>query len=287
MATNHSIKKVISEIKSELSELYPVNEIDSFIFLIFDHLLGISRTQLLLSKENEINEGTFFKIKNIISELKSYRPIQYILGETEFYDLKFKVFDNILIPRPETEELVDWIIKDHSNTSIKILDIGTGSGCIAVSLAKNMPNAVVYASDISELALKAAETNSKINNTSLHLLQFDILNPPSDQDKKFDIIVSNPPYVTEKEKSLMQQNVLDYEPELALFVPDNDPLLFYRSILDFGLQHLKPKGKIYFEINEAFGQEMISLMQKKGFSDNILLRDINGKDRMVRGIKNS
>lgn len=287
MATNHSIKKVISEIKSELSELYPVNEIDSFIFLIFDHLLGISRTQLLLSKENEINEGTFFKIKNIISELKSYRPIQYILGETEFYDLKFKVFDNILIPRPETEELVDWIIKDHSNTSIKILDIGTGSGCIAVSLAKNMPNAVVYASDISELALKAAETNSKINNTSLHLLQFDILNPPSDQDKNFDIIVSNPPYVTEKEKSLMQQNVLDYEPELALFVPDNDPLLFYRSILDFGLQHLKPKGKIYFEINEAFGQEMISLMQKKGFSDNILLRDINGKDRMVRGIKNS
>ncbi|MCB2194363.1 MAG: peptide chain release factor N(5)-glutamine methyltransferase [Bacteroidetes bacterium] len=287
MATNHSIKKVISEIKSELSELYPVNEIDSFIFLIFDHLLGISRTQLLLSKENEINEGTFLKINNIISELKSYRPIQYILGETEFYDLKFKVFDNILIPRPETEELVDWIIKDHSNTSIKILDIGTGSGCIAVSLAKNMPNAVVYASDISELALKAAETNSKINNTSLHLLQFDILNPPSDQDKKFDIIVSNPPYVTEKEKSLMQQNVLDYEPELALFVPDNDPLLFYRSILDFGLQHLKPKGNIYFEINEAFGQEMISLMQKKGFSDNILLRDINGKDRMVRGIKNS
>lgn len=285
MATNHSIKKVISEIKSELKELYPVNEIDSFVFLIFEHVLGVSRTQLLISEEKEINEEAFSKIKNILNELKTFRPIQYILGETEFFDLKFKIFDDILIPRPETEELVDWIVKENRNSSLKILDIGTGSGCIAISLAKNIPNAIVYASDISEHALNAAEMNSKLNYTSINFLQFDILNPPNDLNEKFDIIVSNPPYVTMKEKSLMHRNVLDYEPELALFVPDDDPLRFYRSILDFGIQYLNPKGKVYFEINEAFGQEMIYLMQTKGFSENTLLKDIHSKDRMVRGIK--
>lgn len=286
MATNHSIKKVISEIKSELSELYPSKEIDSFAFLIFEQVMGMSRTQLLLSDDKEINDATFVKIVNIINELKAYKPIQYILGETEFYDLRFKVFEDILIPRPETEELVEWIIKDHTNRSLKILDIGTGSGCIAVSLAKNMLNSLVYASDISDHALKATETNSKLNNTTIHFIQFDILNPPGDLNEKFDLIVSNPPYITLKEKSLMHKNVLDYEPKLALFVPDDDPLIFYRSILDFGLQHLKPKGKIYFEINESFGQEMISLMQKKGYSNIILLKDIHGKDRMIKGTLN-
>lgn len=287
MVANHSIKKVISYIKSELKTLYPKNEIDSLIFLIFEHIAGISRMQLLLSYDHIITDETMLKLIHVVNELKRYKPIQYILGETEFYDLRFKVFDNVLIPRPETEELVDWIIKDHSNASVKILDIGTGSGCIAVSLAKNIQKALVYASDISDRAIKAAKINSKINNTSIHFLQFDILNPPNNLKEKFDVIVSNPPYVTMKQKSLMHRNVLDYEPELALYVPDDDPLIFYRSILDFGLQHLQSKGRIYFEINESFGKEMISLMQKKGYSDTILLKDINGKDRMIRGTLNT
>ncbi len=284
MATNHSIKKIISIIKSELNELYPVNEINSFIFLIFEKLMDISRTQLLLSKNQEINDKTFHEIKHIINDLKAYKPIQYILGETEFYNLKFNVFPEVLIPRPETEELVEWIIKDHINTPLKILDIGTGSGCIAISLAKNLSRSTVYACDISTCALKATETNSKLNNTTIRLLNVDILNPAGELHEKFDVIVSNPPYVTESEKILMHKNVLDYEPELALFVGDDDPLVFYRSILDFGLNHLNTNGKIYFEINESFGQETISLMKKKGYKEITLLKDINGKDRMVKGI---
>lgn len=285
MATNHSIKKIISIIKSELNELYPVNEINSIIFLIFEKLMDISRTQLLLSKDQEINDKIYHEIKHILNDLKAYKPIQYILGETEFYNLKFKVFPEVLIPRPETEELVEWIIKDHIDMPLKILDIGTGSGCIAISLAKNLSRSTVYACDISNSALKAAEINSKLNNTSIRLLNIDILNSTHKLHEKFDIIVSNPPYVTEQEKTLMHKNVLDYEPELALFVGDDDPLAFYRAILEFGLNHLNTNGKIYFEINELFGQEIICLMEKKGYKESTLLQDINGKDRMVKGIK--
>ena len=283
MTTNYSIKKIISFIKSELKEFYLVNEIDSFIYLIFEKLLDYSRTQLLLYQDKEINKNSYHKIKQITSDLKTYKPIQYILGETEFYGLKFNAVQNVLIPRPETEELVDWIIKENANKSIKILDIGTGSGCIAISLAKNLPKSIVYASDISETALKVAEQNCNLNNTNVRLLNFDILDSETELDETFDIIVSNPPYITEKEKVVMQKNVLDFEPELALFVPNEDPLLFYRSILNFGLNHLSANGQIYFEINESYGKETESLMKEKGFENIVLKKDINGKDRMIKG----
>jgi release factor glutamine methyltransferase len=285
MDENLSIKKTISYIKTELKDLYPLNEINSFINLIFDKFLNYSSTKLHISQEQEMSEDLFKEIVAVCEELKLQKPIQYILEEAHFYDLKFKVAPGVLIPRQETEELVDWVIKEESNKKIKILDIGTGSGCIAITLAKNLPEATLFASDVSSKALEIAKHNSESNNIDLHFLQFDILNPSLWSDETFDIIVSNPPYVTEKEKNLMQKNVLDFEPELALFVPDNSPLKFYDKIIDFGKKHLNPNGRIYFEINEAFGKETALLFNKNIFTDISLRKDLNGKDRMLRGIK--
>ncbi len=177
MTSNISIKKVISNIKSELKEFYPTNEIDSFVYLIFDQLLNFSKTKLLISNDLEISEETNQRILQIIDELKSYKPIQYILGKTEFYNLPFHVTSDVLIPRPETEELVDWIIRENKNKPIKILDIGTGSGCIAISLAKNIPGSLIFASDISNDALSLTKKNSKLNNVDIQILQLDILKP--------------------------------------------------------------------------------------------------------------
>jgi len=284
MNENYTIKKTISYIKTELKEIYPVTEINSFINLIFDAFLNYSNTKLHTSQEQEISDDLFMDIVFVCEELKLQKPIQYILGESHFYDLKFKVSPGVLIPRQETEELVDWIINENSNRKLKILDIGSGSGCIAISLAKNLPDTTVIASDISLKAIEISKQNAKSNNVNLQFLQFDILNPSTWKNESFDIIVSNPPYVTEKEKKLMQKNVLDFEPELALFVPDNSPLIFYEKIIDFGKKHLNPNGKIYFEINEAFGKETQLLFNKDLFKDICLKKDLNGKDRMLRGI---
>lgn len=286
MASNINIKKVISFIKSELKEFYPMSEIDSFVYLIFEQLFNYSRTKLLISQDVEIRGDSYQNILNIIRDLKLYKPIQYILGETIFYNLTFNVIPGILIPRPETEELVDWIIKESPDKYKRILDIGTGSGCIAISLAKNLPESVVYASDISREALTVTKKNSKLNNVDIQIMKLDILNFDNQLNEKFDIIVSNPPYVTEKEKKLMHKNVLDFEPELALFVPDNNPLLFYKAIIDFGMNHLNPGGKIYFEVNESFGKETALLLEERGFQDISLKKDINGKDRMLKGVLN-
>ncbi len=286
MASNINIKKVISFIKSELKEFYPMSEIDSFVYLIFDQLFNYSRTKLLISPDVEILEDSYQNILNIIRDLKLYKPIQYILGKTIFYNLTFNVTPDVLIPRPETEELVQWIIKENPDEYKRILDVGTGSGCIAISLAKNIPESVVYASDISIEALTVTKKNSKLNNVDIQIMQLDILNSENQSNEKFDIIVSNPPYVTEKEKKLMQKNVLDFEPQLALFVPDNNPLLYYRAIINFGMNHLNPGGKIYFEVNETFGKETALLLEERNFQGISLKKDINGKDRMLRGILN-
>lgn len=284
MTSNISIKKVISNIKYELKEFYPMNEIDSFVYLIFDQLFNYSRTKLLISNDLEISEESNQRVFQIIQELKSYKPIQYILGKTEFYNLPYHVTPDVLIPRPETEELVDWIIKENHGKSIKILDIGTGSGCIAISLAKYIPESIVFAADISNDALSLTKKNSKLNNVDIQIIHLDILKQDIQLSEKFDIIVSNPPYITEKEKVLMHKNVLDFEPELALFVSNENPLIFYKTISDFSLSYLNPGGKIYFEINEAYGEESTLLLQEKMFRDIILKKDINGKNRMLRGI---
>ncbi len=284
MDENYTIKKTISYIKTELKKLYPVNEINSFINLIFEKYLNYSIIKLHTSQEQEISKDLYEKIRAVTEELKLQKPIQYILEEAHFYDLRFNVTPDVLIPRQETEELVDWIIRENSNQKIKILDVGTGSGCIAISLANNLPEAIVFASDISPKALEIAKLNSKSNKIDLHFFQFDILNPSSWPNETFDIIVSNPPYVTEKEKKLMQKNVLEFEPELALFVPDSSPLIFYDKIIDFGEKHLNPNGKIYFEINEAFGKETVLLFNEGAFTDISLKKDLNGKNRMLRAI---
>ncbi len=267
MATNYTIKKTISFIKNELKNQYPDTEISGLIYIIFEYFLNYSKTELQISQNKEIPNELFKKIYDTINELKTNKPIQYILGETYFFDLKFKVTKDVLIPRQETEELVDWVIEENKNKNIKILDIGSGSGCIAISLAKNLTNANVYASDISKKALLITKHNSELNNADIQTLQFDILNAPGKLDTKFDVIVSNPPYITEKEKALINKNVIDYEPDLALFVPDNNPLLFYKAITLFALKHLNTGGKIYFEINEAFGEETTQLMKENSFKD--------------------
>ena len=277
----------------ELDGIYGKNEVESFFFLCTEHYLNVPRIQLTLEPEFTLTKpetDTFFKVLN---DLKQQKPIQYILGEPEFYGLKFKVNEHVLIPRPETEELVDRIIKCHSERSeesqIKILDIGTGSGCIAISLAKHLPNAKVYALDVSEKALEVAKENARCNNVEIKCIEEDIHNKDSwDLEFKtldFDIVVSNPPYVRHLEKKEIKPNVLDNEPHLALFVEDKNPLVFYKTITEFAVKNLKPKGQLYFEINQYLGRETMQLLIDANFEDVKLKKDLNGNDRMLKGTK--
>jgi len=284
MSSKYTIKKIISLIKSELKDYYPEQEINSFIYLIFDYYFNYSKVHIQLNQDKEINENLAGRIISDSNELKNYKPIQYILGKTEFFNLPFIVVPGVLIPRPETEELVGWIISDNTNQFQKIADIGTGSGCIAVSLAKNLNKSLIYALDKSPEALSVTRHNSKLNRVDIDISLFDIFDRNNHADETFEIIVSNPPYVTENEKKFMQANVLNYEPGEALFVPDNDPLIYYRAIINFALAHLTKDGKLYFEINENFGKEMALLLEEKNFQNIQLKKDINGKYRMIRGI---
>ncbi|WP_178985738.1 peptide chain release factor N(5)-glutamine methyltransferase [Winogradskyella helgolandensis] len=279
----------------ELDTIYGKDEVDSFFYLCTEHYLNVPRIQLTLEPEFTIIKSetdTFFKT---LEDLKQQKPIQYILGETEFYGLPFKVNDNVLIPRPETEELVDLIIKCHTERSrsahenLKILDIGTGSGCIAISLAKNLPNAEVYALDISKEALKVAKQNAELNKVNINFIEASILDNTChsalDAEFNFDVIVSNPPYVRNLEKQEIQPNVLDNEPHLALFVEDDNPLLFYKAITNFAIKKLNDKGNLYFEINQYLGEESKALLTDTEFENVELLKDLNGNDRMLKGKK--
>ena len=272
---------------SELSGVYPETEIQSFFNILIELKLNLSRIEVALQPDLEISETTITFLQKAIAELKKNIPIQYITGETEFYGLKFNVNESVLIPRPETEELVDWILENSKpktqNSKLKILDIGTGSGCIAISLAKNLSNTDVFALDISSEALKIAKKNALLNNVDIYFSEIDILNTP-DLPEKYNIIVSNPPYVRELEKELMQQNVLAYEPHLALFVKDNNPLLFYDRIADLANKHLSKKGSLYFEINQYLGNETVALLKQKGFQNIELKKDIFGVDRMIKAV---
>lgn len=235
----------------------------------------------MTEQDLKLNSTQKSKLEAAISRLENYEPIQYILEETEFFGLPFYVNKNVLIPRPETEELVELIINENLQEGLSVLDIGTGSGCIAISLAKYSRKADISAWEISPLALEVAILNSKKNNVNINFKKTDVLGEyPS--DKRFDIIVSNPPYILEKEKQDMDANVLDYEPHTALFVPDDKSLIFYERIADIALQILKPNGKLYFEINRAKGQETIDMLKKKGFLNIELHKDLSGNDRMVR-----
>ena len=277
------VKDITHFFLEQLSEKYSEKEIRSFVFYSVQYLLGFSRADIVLRKDEEIsneNQSLFF---DIIKKLKLDFPIQYIFGTTEFYGLPFNVNNDVLIPRPETEELVDWIIKNNKNKNAAILDIGTGSGCIAISLKKHFPESSVYAVDISVKALNIAKQNTLLHKVIINFSRLDILNYIDNNEfPQFDIIVSNPPYVTESEKKQMKNNVLKYELHEALFVPDNNPFLFYEAIAEFSLKHLVKNGRLYFEINENLSAELSEMLINKSFCNVIVKKDIHGKDRMLR-----
>ncbi len=269
-------------IKQRLEGMYPAEEIQSFTFMLFEAYCAMSKAQLLAEMRSTINESELLLVYDAVKALEKHRPIQYIIGKTTFYDLEFMVNEHVLIPRPETEELVAMIIKQNQHRSgLRILDIGTGSGCIAIALKKHIPNAEVTAIDISNEALAAAKYNGKQNNAYITFAEINILDEKQwNLLPSFDIIVSNPPYVMESEKELMQPNVLNYEPATALFVTDENPLLLYEAILRFA-KHKAEGCKLYFEINENFGNDLFFLCQKNNFSEFCIVKDINGKDRFL------
>lgn len=283
----NSVDKVIKSFKHGLKEIYPPHEISAIIELVLEHFLSFSKIDIVLKSDFELSDIQCNTLISVLDRLIEHEPVQYIVGETYFYNLKFLIEPGVLIPRQETEELVDLIIKENRNIEqLKILDIGTGSGCIAVSLASYMLNPAVTAFDISDIAIEVASKNAKINKAIINIEKFNILNTDEQPDNLiFDIIVSNPPYVLEKEKKLMQKNVLDYEPSIALFVEDTDPLLFYKAIVKYSLKHLQTGGKLYFEINEAYGNQIERLLDANGFENIQLMKDINGKYRMASAIK--
>ena len=268
----------------ELSSLYDEKEIESFFYIILEQFHNKKRIDLALNPEMEMDALQLLLWETVLSELKKEKPIQYILGETEFYGLRFLVNENTLIPRPETEELVEWILEitnyELEITNLKILDIGSGSGCIAISLAKNLQNAEVSAIDVSEKALETANKNAQINEVEVNFILKNILET-EDLEHQFDIIVSNPPYVRNLEKAEIKPNVLEFEPHLALFVDDNDALLFYRKIAELAKKNLSENGRLYFEINQYLGKETVDLLENLGFKEVILKKDIYGNDRMI------
>ncbi len=285
------LKEFRNHFNQDLSVVFPQTEIDSFFFLLIEKELGLKRIDLALNNQLPIPEEKFKHLYNSLSRLKSQEPIQYILGETEFYGLSLKVTKDTLIPRPETEELVEWIISDFKNQSnvtssaikksLSILEIGTGTGCIPISLAKNLPNAKITAMDISSEALKIATQNAKLNNVEINFIEQDIL-ITKELPKQYDIIVSNPPYIRELEKKEIQPNVLENEPHLALFVDDNNPLVFYKKITELAENHLSKNGKLFFEINQYLGKKTVEMLIQKGFTNTELKKDLFGNDRMTK-----
>lgn len=269
---------------AELSGVYPSEEVESFFTILTEYFLNYTRLEAVLNTDESLSEEYIKHFENAISRLKKHEPIQYISGETEFYSLPFNVNKHTLIPRPETEELVQWIIDDANveRTETKtLLDIGTGSGCIAISLAKSLKDTDVSALDFSSKALESAHKNSVLNRVEVNFFVMDILTTKN-LPKQYDIIVSNPPYVRELEKSNMQANVLEHEPKSALFVTDEDPFVFYRKIAQLANQHLAANGTLYFEINEYLSKELITLLETEGFSNVEVRKDIFGKDRMLK-----
>jgi release factor glutamine methyltransferase len=284
-----TIKHYRDQFIQELTPLYDAGEAESFFYLILEAKHQLKRVDLALQPDLVFTKADLEIWNSILEQLKKEIPIQYLLGSTHFYGLEFEVNSNVLIPRPETEELVDWIIQSSKfnpevsgqSSKFKILDIGTGSGCIAISLAKNLPNAEVFALDVSDKALATAQKNAELNQVTIQFIHQSILET-EDLGQQFDLIVSNPPYVRHLEKQEIKKNVLDNEPHLALFVDDNNALIFYRKIAELALKNLNPQGQLYFEINQYLGQETLDLLQEMGFKDITLRKDIYGNDRMIQ-----
>jgi release factor glutamine methyltransferase len=289
---------LLREIKNifhrELGDQYPNEEIDSFFYLLLGHYLGLERFVLVITPDFRISKEQEQPLFEALADLKLHRPLQYIVGKTHFMEMEFIVNEKVLIPRPETEELVRWIMADiekaqkdndalgEENSRIRILDIGTGSGCIAIALAKKLAMSNICALDISVEALQIAKQNAQLNGVEIELIQADILAPPA-LATYFDIIVSNPPYVRESERTGMAKNVKDYEPWEALFVPNDNPLMYYKAIIDFASRNLKADGSLYLEINQYLANETRQLFHKSVFKGVELKKDLFGNDRMLKG----
>ena len=278
------VNRIAKYIKVNLGSYYPAGEVAAFTRIIATEILGIPQMTFFLKENVELTHEQEATLEDAIKRLQKYEPIQYIQGYSDFCGLRFKVTPATLIPRPETSELVEWVASEATGNE-RILDIGTGSGCIAVSLANKMPQSEVTAWDISAEALTVATENSRINGTEVLFEQVDIITYQP-EEKQFDIIVSNPPYIKENEKIVMHSNVLDWEPHTALFVPDSDPLLFYRTIAKKGLTLLKPGGTLYFEINRAHGAETTEMLAGLGYTGIELRKDFADNDRMIKAEKN-
>ncbi len=275
-------RDISEEIVDRLSPFYDLNEARAISRQLLEEVLNIRTVDVVVNDEIELDTTKQDELNNILDRLAEGEPVQYILGYTWFRGRKYRVNSSVMIPRQETEEFVELVIQENKQLGLKILDIGVGSGCIAISLACELDNAVVHACDISKEALATAGSNSDGLNGKLILHECDILNDfPAIEE--LDVIVSNPPYIREVEQVNMDANVLEYEPEIALFVEDNDPLLFYRTITNWAKTKLKKEGKIYFEINEAYGQETKQLLIAEGFKEVRVVKDLNGKDRIVAG----
>lgn len=277
----------IQYIQEQLQGIYPPDEIKSFTKILFENICNIPPYQQVFHKDIEISESQKQKLQEAITRLKNHEPIQYIIGSTVFFNRDFMVEPGVLIPRPETEELMEMIVRENQNKPIRILDIGTGSGCIPVTLSLELPQSTVYSADISEDALCVAQKNIAHNKATVSLIHCDILDDTAIPrlPQQLDIIVSNPPYVMESEKTGMENNVLVHEPHLALFVPDEDPLLFYNRIADLGRTLLKEGGRIYFELNALLAQESAEMMISKGYKQVSLHKDLFGKLRFLTAVR--
>ena len=274
-----NIKALEKEYIQSLSHFYDNDEAKAIFNLAASSVLKVTKSQLVIDKEKEILAKDSNKLSKILTDLKTGKPVQQVLGETIFYGLPFKVTSNVLIPRPETEELVDWVINHVKDKKESLLDIGTGSGCIPIVLKKHLPHLNVSSIDISSEALKVAAENAQLNKININLIEADILKYST--DKMYDVIVSNPPYIRELEKAEMHENVLIHEPHTALFVSDENPLIFYKAIADFALSNLNPNGYLFFEINEYLWEETLQILIDKRFKNIELKKDMQGKDRMI------
>jgi release factor glutamine methyltransferase len=281
-----TIKDIRLFLAGELKGIYSEHEISAMTIIIIKTLFRFSKLHALAFPESPVTKKQVSEVTRICTELKTGKPIQYIIGETGFYNCTFRVNNETLIPRPETEELVDLIIKENRDFRGSILDAGTGSGCIAIALAINLPEAVVSGFDISAGALEIAKENARLNKTKVIFFKADIFDMEFNKFSNTDILVSNPPYIRDSEKKYMDRNILNFEPQSALFVPDSDPLKYYRALIEMAEKILVPDGKIYFEINEALGKEIANLLSVPGYSQINVLKDINGRDRIIKGVKN-
>ncbi len=282
----HTVSFLFRKYLDDLAEHYPKREARQLLYIVFDYFLGLSKTKVITEGARLLGASEQKKISMAITLLKEYRPVQYITGETTFCDIKVNVNESVLIPRPETEELVYWIIGEKSYHYKRILDIGTGSGIIGIALKKHYPEAEITAIDVSEAALSLARENAFMNNVDIDFQLMDFLDWETWKTLggDFDLIVSNPPYVTESEKKLMKRNILDYEPHQALFVPDNEPVKFYSAIARFAIRSLIKGGHIYLEINEARAAEVEHVFAS-GFSNIAIRKDLSGRERMVRIVR--